>query len=135
MSMDTISDNTSGCVITNAVIESVSIDDAERGLLTAWLTLDYGGTGQGFGGYTLYLPSNFAHHKLMSPAGHFIWRCMQIGGVSKWADLKGKTIRVRQEHKFGRVQAIGHIIKDDWFCPDADFAALAEVPEGWEDER
>lgn len=115
-------------VILNTVIESASIDDGERGLLTAWLTLDYGGSGQGFGGYTLYLPSNYAPHNLESPAGHFIWRCMQIAGVSRWSDLKGKTIRVRKTDKFGRIEAIGHIVKDDWFDPDADFAALRKEP-------
>ena len=34
----------------NAVIESARLE-IERGLLTAWLMLDYGGAGQGFGGW------------------------------------------------------------------------------------
>ena len=36
--------------IRNAIITSVSLDDADRGMLTGWLHLDYGGSGQGFGG-------------------------------------------------------------------------------------
>lgn len=105
--------------VRNAIIESVSIDDADRGMLTAWLHLDYGGSGQGFGGHALYLPKNFSHHKLLSHAGHFIWRCMEIGDVSRWADLKGKTIRVKADRVL--VRAIGHIVKDDWFDPSEDF--------------
>jgi hypothetical protein len=104
----------------NAIIKSVSIDDAERGMLTAWLHLDYGGSGQGFGGYGLYLPKSYSHHKLLSCAGHFIWRCMEIGGVSKWEALPGKTIRVRGS--MSGIDAIGHIVKDDWFYPSRDFA-------------
>lgn len=104
----------------NALIESVTIDDADRGFLNAWLHLNYGdGGGQGFGGYTLYLPRSFQHHELKSYAGHFIWRCMEIGGVSRWENLKGKSVRVKIVD--GLIQAIGHIIKEDWFEPRRDF--------------
>ena len=106
----------------NAVITAATITNDDHGLLSAWLHLDYGGSGQGFGGYALYLPKDFKHHDKMGPnyAGHFIWRCMEIAGVHEWAQLKGKTIRVRQNG--GGVEAIGHIVKDDWFCPRNDFS-------------
>lgn len=107
--------------IKNAVIERVSIDDAQRGVLSAWLYLDYGGSGQGFGGHALYLPKSFDHHELKSYAGHFIWRCMEIAGVTSWDAIKGKTIRVKTDGEFGMIIAIGHIVKDDWFCPEQDF--------------
>ncbi len=109
--------------IQNAIIESVSIDDADRGMLTAWLTLKYDFGGQGFGGHALYLPKSFKHHQLLSAAGHFIWRCMEIGGVTAWAKLPGKAIRVRIDN--GLAVAIGHIINDDWFCPRDDFKEIA----------
>ena len=108
----------------NAIIESATITSDDHGLLSAWLHLDYGGSGQGFGGHALYLPKGFKHHNLCAPnyAGHFIWRCMEIAGVSEWSDLKGKTIRVRATH--GGVEAIGHIVKDDWFNPSEDFERM-----------
>lgn len=108
--------------IKNAIIESAVLDDAGRGFLNAWVNLKYDGGGQGFGGYTLYLPKTFSHHKLESPAGHFIWRCMEIAGVSRWDHLKGKTVRVDADHH--KVYGIGHIINDDWFYPEDDFKVL-----------
>lgn len=110
--------------IQNAIIESASITSEDHGLLSAWVHLDYGGSHQGFGGYTLYLPNNFKHHaKDAGYAGHFIFRTMQVAGVGKWENLKGKTVRVKltQEGLGGRIIAIGHIVNDDWFCPEEDF--------------
>jgi hypothetical protein len=105
--------------IRNAVIESATISSDDHGLLSAWLHLDYGGSGQGFGGYALYLPKSFTHHKIESVAGHFIWRCMEVAGVTEWSQLHGKTIRVKGG--FSGIEAIGHIVKDDWFYPAEDF--------------
>lgn len=106
----------------NAVIESVKLEKGDRGFLTCWLTLDYGGTGQGFGGLVLHLPKSFSHHTLCGPAGHFLFRCMEIAGVDDWARMPGRTIRVKASH-IG-VAAIGHIVKDDWFEPAVDFKDL-----------
>lgn len=104
----------------NAVITSARITSDDHGLLSAWLTLDYGGTGQGLGGYALYLPKSFTHHKLLSVAGHFIWRCMEVAGVTEWSDMPGKCIRVKC-HPTEGVESIGHIVKNDWFTPSQDF--------------
>lgn len=108
--------------IKNAIIEAATLDIGERGFLDCWLTLDYGGSGQGFGGYVLYLPKSFDHHDLLSAAGHFIYRVMEIAGVEKWNQLPGKTIRVLSSHS--GIYAIGHIVKEDWFNPSKDFAHL-----------
>ena len=118
--------------IINAVIESVSID-TER-CLSAWLTLDYGGTGQGFGGYALFMRPFDTEKKakgtylLGNYAGLFIYRCIEIGGVEKWEQLRGRTIRVKKPAGFGgSIIAIGHIVKDDWFEPTREFEHIREL--------
>lgn len=117
-------------VIENAIIESVSIDTGDRNLLTVWLYLDYGGCSQGFGGYALYLPKGYANHSDRGFAGHFIFRCMEVAGVESWAKMQGKTIRVKRTDGSGigsRITAIGHIVKNDWFNPTLEFAALDKL--------
>lgn len=108
----------------NAIIESASLSFGDRGFLDCSLMLDYGDSGQGFGGYVLYLPKSWAHHELKSVAGHFIFRVLEVAGVESWDKLKGRTIRVKAEHC--KVHAIGHIVRDDWFNPSEDFASLKE---------
>lgn len=104
--------------IKNAVITSAGITC--DGILSAWVMLDLGGCNQEFGGYALHLPESYTHYKKEGIAGHFIARVMAIAGVTEWDNLEGKAIRVKGTH-WG-IDSIGHIIKDDWFCPRVDFA-------------
>jgi hypothetical protein len=118
--------------IRNAVVERTTIDMGDRGLLTAWLHLDYGDGGhQGFGGFALYLPKGYANHTNKGDfAGHFIFRCMEIAGVENWEKVKGKSIRVKYEGGTGcgsNIIAIGHIVKDDWFSPTMDFENMMRL--------
>ncbi len=106
--------------IKNAIIKKATLSNEDHGCLTAWIHLDYGGAGQGFGGFALYLPKSFANHAKQSYAGHFIWRAMEVAGVSDWSQMAGRPVRVKADHS--RVHAIGHIIEDDWFNPSEDFA-------------
>lgn len=107
----------------NAIIESVSIEDNDHGGLSAWLHLDFGGSGQGFGGYGLYSGLYSPNHPNdRNYCGHFIWRCMEIAGVSSWSALTGKCIRTR--HEGGLITAIGHITRDKWFYPREEFKRM-----------
>ena len=107
--------------IKNAVIESVRFD-TERGLMI-WIMLSFGGSGQGFGGHMLYAPKGWAAHNTGADlTGHFIWRVLEIAGVSELSKLPGRTVRVKGD--FSTIEAIGHIVKDEWFSPCAEFQAL-----------
>lgn len=106
--------------IHNAIITSATMSSDDHGFLSSYVHLDYGGMCQGFGGYVLYLPKDCRHHELKSVAGHWIWRVMEIAGVTEWSKLQGKTIRADIQN--GLIAGIGHIVKDDWFYPKKDFA-------------
>lgn len=111
-------------VMQNAVIQSADISNEDHGLLSIWISLDYGGMTQGFGGYALYLPKSFKHHDgTPNVCGHFIWRVMECAGVSHWNDLIGKTVRAKCS--MNHVEAIGHIVKDIWFYPKDEFEKMA----------
>ena len=104
----------------NAIITGAEIMIDDHGCLSAWVYLDYGGSGQGFGGHALYLPRDFSNHgDGKNYAGIFVWRVLEVVGVERWSDLKGKTVRVRATHE--KVEAIGHIVKDNWFYPSVEF--------------
>jgi len=110
-------------MIKNAIITEAKIHNDEHGCLGSWLSLDYGNSsGQSFGGYALYLPESFKNHdKKFGGAGHWIWRIMEIAGVSEWSQLKGRTIRVKVEDSQSSITAIGHIVDENWFNPTEEF--------------
>jgi len=112
-------------MIKNAIIKNTRLSIENYGCLTAWLELDYGGCEQGFGGYMLYLPKSFKHHRLESVTGHFIYRVLEVAGVSSWDDLVGKSIRVNSSAN-DKIVEIGHIIKDIWFNPEMELSSPNE---------
>lgn len=114
--------------VCNAVIESASIGLSRGCFLDSWLTLNYGGSGQGFGGYVLGgTPTAAAGRHASQPniAAEYIVSVLRAAGVEQWSELPGKTIRVRKATEWGAIVAIGHIVKDDcWFEPEAMFKAM-----------
>lgn len=85
----------------------------ERGYLTSWLTLEWPGASQGFGGYSLGGYTN-------TGCGVWVRGVMRAAGVDRWSDLCGKTVRVRRDAT-GKVKAIGHATTERWFIPAEEF--------------
>lgn len=106
----------------NATIGSADLTDSDHGILSSTIFLNYGsGITQGFGGYNLYSPHSRGYG--VNGAGYFIWRIMEVVGVSSWSQLEGKNVRVRIEDT-GMVSAIGHITEDKWFNPGEELKEL-----------
>ena len=97
--------------IKNATIISTKISTDP--VLSAWLILEFDGTGQGFGGYCLYNKNHVG-----DCGGQFLQRVLEVVGVDEWEKLKGKNIRV--DHDMSKIYGIGNIIKNEWFYPSEE---------------
>lgn len=110
--------------IENAKITNVSLTMEDHGCLTFWLTLEGNGWGCGVGGYCIgkgYLGAN--EFTVEFDGGlEAMMRIMDVVGVSRWEDLKGKYLRVNLATWGSGVNTIGNIIKDKWFNLEEFFA-------------
>lgn len=108
--------------IKNAQIKSTTLGIEDHGIMTFYLHLDYGGSGQGAGGYSLDEWSEIEKKRIGAPSGcELIRSILEIIGVEKWEDLPGQYIRVKAD--YGKVYAIGNMLNDNWL----DFGAFFEA--------
>jgi hypothetical protein len=92
----------------NAIIKKTFLGIEDHGIFTATLTLNYGGTEQGFGMHDL----TYEAYGIK-----YLRSILKAVGVESWEDLVGTPIRAKCE--FTKVHAIGHLIEDKWFEPEA----------------
>jgi hypothetical protein len=74
---------TGGLVRELAKIERTHLGFEDHGILTGSLHVNYGGAGQGIGGYSI-----------ATVAGDYIKRTLEACGVRTWEELRGRTIYV-----------------------------------------
>jgi len=89
----------------NAKIESTFLGREDHGIPTFFLHLDYGGSGQGFGGRVGVTCDN-------------LMQVLETLSASSWEKLPG--VLLRTIWTYDRVVAIGHITKDVWLMPTND---------------
>ena len=111
--------------ILNVKITNVSLTMADHGVLTFFVTVEGSGWGCGLGGYVIgngYLGADDDDFQSESGLGLVaMMRIMDVVGVSRWEDLKGKYCRVESESWGSSIHKIGNIIKDKWFDIDQFF--------------
>ena len=98
----------------NAKITDVSLGIDDHCCLTFSIVLKGSGWGTCFGGYNLAF-FNGTSFKGSEKGLEALTRIMDVVGVSKWEDIKGHYLRVKQEDRL--VVGIGNIIKDKSFEP------------------
>lgn len=117
--------------IKNMKITDVSLTMADHGCFTFWITVEGAGTGCNIGGYCIghgYLGSK---EFMVEHGGGLIaiMKIMDVVGVERWEDLKGKYCRVEDNGIGSTITKIGNIIKDNWFDLKEFFGNFSEESE------
>lgn len=118
-------------IVRNAKITGTMLGLEDHGFLIFYLYLDYGSGGcQAAGGYILggnHHDRGKDHFDAAPWVGDAIVSIMQVVGVEKWEDLKGRYVRA--EASYEKVYRIGNLLSDEWIdltqldklrpvCPD-----------------
>ena len=97
----------------NAIIRSTMLGLEGHNIMTFRLDLNFGGSGQSFGNWSLDTYDDAEEERVGTAAGmNIIMHLLKVVGVSKWEDLKGKHIRA--VHTDSDIKLIGHIMEDKW---------------------
>ncbi len=96
-------------IIKNATIKEVKLGFEDHGILTSYVILDYGGSGQGLGGFCLG----------GEYTDYWVRGILESLELKDWNDLVGTNVRVKltTDDMLAEIIEIGHIIKDLWFNP------------------
>lgn len=113
----------SGYRIGNSLIESADLSMENYGCLDMTLCLS-GQVNVCFGGYALgkgYLNAPDDFWEGSSAGLEYIMRIMDVVGVERFQDLKGKYVRVAHKGLASSVKIIGNITKEKWFDAESFF--------------
>src|SRR5687768_4557398 len=100
----------------NAIIRRVEIGFEDHGIFTLMVHLDYGGAGQGFGGFAGDVYDKAKNRRVGVAFGaEIIMRLLALVGVSYVHELTGRSVRALHTHS--EVVALGNYLTDKWLCP------------------
>lgn len=85
-----------------AKVEKTMLGFEDHGIMTCFLHLSFGGSGQGAGGYALDEPRRDASDKFLGRYGtsygmEWVIRAIKACGVDTWEQIKGRTVLALRE--------------------------------------
>ena len=100
--------------VQNAVITGtkLGVTHTDHGILSFYIYLDYGGSGQGFGGWTLDNVPDAQGRRTPTTLGSSLLLGIDDLFGCNWEDLRGESCRAYGHHS--KVIALGHYLKDKW---------------------
>ena len=103
--------------VNNVIITNTSITMEDHGVLTFDITVAGDGFSVNLGGYCIGLGYLGAKEFSAKSGGGLVamMNIMNVVGVDKWEDLKGKHCRIKSDGWGSRVSIIGNFIEDKWF--------------------
>lgn len=88
-------------------ITSTQLGFEDHGIMTCFLMFDFGGTGQGFGGYGLDDYDKAEEKRIGVAAGmDMVMGIINACGISNWEEIEGKTMYALYEDDKRRQQPI-----------------------------
>ena len=104
-------------VVENVKITNTSITMEDYGVLTFNITVEGDGFIVNLGGYSIGSGYLGAKEFSAKNGGGLVamMKIMNVIGVEKWEDLKGKYCRIRSGRWGSKVYIIGNIIENKWF--------------------
>ena len=103
--------------IENVKITNTSITMEDHGVLTFYITVEGAGIAVNLGGYCIGTGYLGAKEFSAENGGGLVamMNIMNVVGVHKWEDLKGKYCRIKTDGWGSTVSIIGNIIENKWF--------------------
>ena len=100
--------------IENARITKTWLGYEDHGIMTSYITLNYGGSGQSFGGWCI--------------GGSYmdVWvrGVLKVLNKRKWEEIIGEYVQA--DHDKGKVYGIRSILGGEWFYPEEEFKKVKE---------
>lgn len=85
-------------------VESADVFIEDHGILTFYIILDFGGSGQGFGGYCLDNYSKEKKRRIGSAAGGDLYlQILNFFAVDRWSDIVGRTVYALRNNPMGDI--------------------------------
>lgn len=102
--------------IRNAIITNTFLGREDHGIFTFYIGLEFSGAVCHIGGYALDAPSDVeGERKYLHSGLEVISIILDVVGVNRWEDLKGKYIRVKDNGLSQPIHEIGNLMADKWF--------------------
>lgn len=113
----------------SALIESTDLHIEDHGILTLFVTLNFGGAMQGFGGVMLSVHDEKKRRHVGTAAGmDFVLRVLQLFGVCRLSEIVGRECIALREHAMGTIIGLENVESGkqllvsswsrEWFAPE-----------------
>jgi len=114
-----------------AKITNTMLGYEDHGIFTAQLTLDYGGSGQGAGGYSLDQPTADKGDREGTGYGldHII-KMLRVVGVDTWEKMNGRDVYALIEESWGTVHGLANK-----FHPTQNYFIFKDHAEKWGEKK
>ena len=102
--------------IKNAQITGTMLGREDHGIFTFDIYVKFDSCGCGVGGYALdYYDKELGKRVFSAKSLEAVSNILDVVGVDKWEDLKGKYIRIKDNGWGSTIDEIGNIMENKWF--------------------